>query len=253
MPVGVSSPRRPSAPSFAGIAPAPATSSPSRRGRRRGRPSAAGWPTRRAPRRWRRPPPIPRRSAAGSPSMPVGVDDRADRVEDDVGRRASTMPAMICLTVATGGDRRAPLGRPAPAGRARVRAPAMTKPMPLMNSSDADEEQPMNSSHGHCPDPVSRTLVIGSTASVPQIQRRHDDHVEQRRRHQPAQDHDRHRRLNLAAGLAAAERERNQRQPGRHRGHQNRHQPFAARRARPPRGSRSRPRRPSGAGCATPA
>ena len=33
--------------------------------------------------------------------------------------------------------------------------------------------------------------------------------------------------MNLAARLAAAERQRNQRQPGRHRRHQNRHQPLA--------------------------
>ena len=61
-----------------------------------------------------------------------------------------------------------------------------------------------------------------SPRSVSQIQRRHDNHVQQSRRHQAAQNHDGHRRLNFAAGLAAAERERNQGEAGRHRGHENR-------------------------------
>ncbi len=36
-------------------------------------------------------------------------------------------------------------------------------------------------------------------ASIAQVHRWHDDHVQQRGRHQPEQNHDRHRRLNLAA------------------------------------------------------
>src|SRR6056297_440846 len=59
-----------------------------------------------------------------------------------------------------------------------------------------------------------------------QVQRRDDDHVQRRRGDQTAQDDDGHRRLDLAAGLTAGQRQRHQRERGGQRGHQDWHKPL---------------------------
>ena len=64
----------------------------------------------------------------------------------------------------------------------------------------------------YCP---SRSLSLQGCCrpTEAQIERRHDDHVEQRGRRQPAEDDDGHRRLNFAPGLAPAERKRDSASP----------------------------------------
>ena len=64
------------------------------------------------------------------------------------------------------------------------------------------------------------------SASESEIQRGDDEEVQQRRGDQAAEDDDRHRMLDLVAGLRAAEHDRHQRQAGGERGHQDRREPF---------------------------
>jgi hypothetical protein len=59
-----------------------------------------------------------------------------------------------------------------------------------------------------------------------QVERGHDEQVEQGRCEQPAEDDDRQRVLDLVAGDLARDHQRHHRQPGGQRGHQDRREPF---------------------------
>jgi hypothetical protein len=70
-------------------------------------------------------------------------------------------------------------------------------------------------------------LSCGNGFPKAEIEHGHDDHVQRRGTRETEHDHHGHRRLDLTAGLARRERDRNKRKTRRERRHQDWHQPLS--------------------------